>query len=90
LKHNSAVAEVAISTAFRDALARVRRNVELNRFKFGEGERFIFEGVVLPEVGNFDIKSDTFSEGILYSRSRVLQQQTETQRYKTRLVQFFR
>lgn len=35
LKHNSAVAEVAISTAFRDALNRLKRNVELNRYKIG-------------------------------------------------------
>lgn len=44
----------------------------------------------IPEVGNFDIKSDVFSESLLASRSRVYQQQPEGLRYKTRLVQFFR
>jgi hypothetical protein len=90
LKHESAVAEVAISTAFRDALNRLKKNVELNRYKLGEAEKFIFEGVTIPEVGNFDIKSDVFSEGMLSSRSRVYQQQTEAQKFKIRLAQFFR
>lgn len=90
LKHNSAVAEVANCTAFRDAINRLKRNVDLNRFKLAETEKLIFEGVTFPDVGNFDIKSDVFSEGTLTSRSRVFQQQTEGQRYKTRLVQFFR
>ena len=48
------------------------------------------DGVTLLDVGNFDIKSDVFSDGSLTMRSRVYQQQTETQKYKTRLVQFFR
>jgi hypothetical protein len=41
-------------------------------------------------VGNFDIRSEVFSEGTLTARSRVYQQQTEGQRYKIRLAQFFR
>lgn len=84
------MAEVANCTAFRDAINRLKRNVDLNRFKLGEAEKLIFEGVTFPDVGNFDIKSDVFSEGTLASRSRVFQQQTDGQKYKTRLVQFFR
>lgn len=90
LKHNSAVAEVAISTAFRDAVNRLKRNAELNRYKIADAEKIIFEGVAFPEVGSFDIKAEVFSEATLSSRSRVYQQQPEGQRYKTRLVQFFR
>ncbi len=45
---------------------------------------------MIPDVGNFDIKSDVLSENTLNSRSKVYQQQTEGQKYKTRLVQFFR
>jgi hypothetical protein len=36
LKNNSAIAEVAVSTAYRDALNRFKRNVEMNRFRLGE------------------------------------------------------
>lgn len=48
------------------------------------------DGVILADFGNFDIKSDVISDGSLTMRSRVYQQQTETQKYKARLVQFFR
>ena len=41
-------------------------------------------------MGNFDIKSDIFSDGTLTSRSRVYQQQAEGQKYRVRLAQFFR
>lgn len=90
LKHQSAVAEVANCSAFRDAFARLKRNVDINKFKIGDLDKLIFEGVTIPEVGNFDIKSDIFSDGSLTSRSRIYQQQTEGQKYKVRLAQFFR
>lgn len=48
------------------------------------------DGVILADFGNFDIKSDVISDGSLTMRSRVYQQQTETQKYKARLGQFFR
>lgn len=88
LKHNSAVAEVAASTAFRDAINKIKRNLEVNRYKMGETERLVMEGVVLPDVGSLDIKIDVLGEGAL-SRSRY-QQQSETSKYKSRLVQLFR
>ena len=48
------------------------------------------DGVVIPEIGSFDIKSDVFSEHSLSSRSRVYQQMPELSKNKTKLVQFFR
>lgn len=48
------------------------------------------DGVVIPELGSFEIKPDAFGENLLASRSKVYQQQPEPVRYKTRLVQFFR
>lgn len=54
----------------------------------GETERLVMEGVVLPDVGSLDIKIDVLGEGAL-SRSRY-QQQSETSKYKSRLVQLFR
>jgi len=48
LKHNSAVAELAVSTAFRDALNRIKRNIESQKYKLGDAERIIMDGVVIP------------------------------------------
>ena len=48
------------------------------------------EGFVIPDIGNYDIKSDAFSESNLTSRSRAYHQMPEQSKYKTRLVQFFR
>jgi hypothetical protein len=94
LKHNSAVAELAVSTVYRDAFARLKRNVELNRYKVAESERLIFDGVNIPEVaevGNIDIRAETFTSGAgLANRSRVLQQMPDLQKYRVKLVQFFR
>lgn len=75
---------------FRDAINRIKKNLEMNRYKLGDSEKLILDGVTLVDIGNFDIKSDVFSDGSLTTRSRVYQQQTETLKYKTRLVQFFR
>jgi chromosome segregation ATPase len=72
LKHESAVAEVANCIALNEALSRIRKNIEVNRYKLGEAERLIMEGVNIPEVGNFNIKIDAFSEKTLSSRSRTL------------------
>lgn len=90
LKHNAALAELAVSAAFRDAFSRIRRNIEAQRYKLGDAEKIVMEGVVVPDLASLDIKADIFSEGALASRSRVFQQQTEQVRLKTRLVQFFR
>lgn len=69
----------------------MKRNIDTNKYKLGENERLIFEGVNIPiDVGNFDIKADVFSEKTMGSRSRVYQQQTDGQKYKTKLVQLFR
>ena len=46
----------------------------MNKYKMGEAEKVIMEGVVIPEIGSFDIKADVFSENTLASRSRSYQQ----------------
>ena len=48
------------------------------------------DGVIIPDVGSFDVKSDVFSENSLSSRSRVYQQMPEVAKNKAKLVQFFR
>lgn len=84
------MAEVAASMALKEALNKIKKNIETNRYKLGEAEKIIMEGVVIPEVGSFDIKSDIFNESALASRSRIYQQQPEASKYRTRLVQVFR
>ena len=74
----------------KDALNRIKRNIETNRYKLGEAERIVMDGVIIPDVGSFDIKSDVFSENSLSSRSRVYQQMPEVSKNKAKLVQFFR
>ena len=64
--------------------------MELNRYKLGEAEKLIMDGVVIPEVGYFDIKVDALNEKTLASRSKVLQQQTDGSKYRTRIIQMFR
>lgn len=74
----------------KDALNRIKRNIETNRYKLGEAERIVMDGVIIPDVGSFDVKSDVFSENSLSSRSRVYQQIPEVAKNKAKLVQFFR
>jgi hypothetical protein len=53
-------------------------------------ERVIFEGVNIPELGNFDIKADILAKDGAASRTKGYQNQTQTQKYKTQLIQLFR
>jgi hypothetical protein len=41
LKHNSAVAELAISTMLRDSLLKIKKNIEIHRYKIGDLEKVI-------------------------------------------------
>lgn len=90
MKHQTALAEVANSIALRDALNTIKKNIEVNRYKIGDSERLILNGVTFPEVGSFDIKADRFTEDNLISRSRILTQLPETTKNRTKLVQLFR
>lgn len=84
------MAEVATSNALREALARIRKNIETNRSRVGEVERIILEGVTFPDVGNFDIRADVLAKDGASSRSKGYQSQTQNQRTKTQLIQMFR
>lgn len=47
--------------------------------------------MVFPDVGNFDIKPDLLNGGSSsISRARTFDQKTDNQKYRTKLVQFFR
>lgn len=60
-KNEIILAEVATSNNLKDAINKIKRNVDVNRSKVGELEKIILEGVVLPEVGNFEIRSEALT-----------------------------
>lgn len=84
------MAEVATSNALREALTRLRKNIESNRSRIGDAERVILEGVSFPDVGGFDIKADILAKDGASSRSKAYQSQTQNQKSKTQLIQLFR
>lgn len=56
------MAEVATSNALREAMNRIKRNIDTNKSRIGDLERVIMEGVVIPDVGSFDIKADLLTK----------------------------
>lgn len=84
------MSEVATSNALREAVNRIRKNIETNRSRIGDLERLIFEGVTFPDVGSFDIKADILAKDGAASRSMGYQSQPQNQKNKTQLIQLFR
>ena len=74
----------------REALNKLKRNVNTNKSKMGDLERLIFEGVAFPEAGSFEIKADLLTKDGAMSRSKGFQNMSQTQKYKTQLIQVFR
>ncbi len=81
---------MATSNALREAVQRIRRNIETNRSRVGDLERVIFEGVNFPDLGSFEIKADILAKDGAASRSKGFQNQTPGQKNKTQLIQLFR
>jgi len=50
----------------------------------------IFEGVVIPDFGSFDVKGDILAKDGAASRNKGYQNQNQNQKNKTQLVQLFR
>jgi hypothetical protein len=84
------MAEVATSNALREAVTRIRKNIETNRSRIGDLERVLLEGVNFPDVGSFEIKADILATDGASSRTNGYQAQTQNQRSKTQLIQLFR
>jgi len=61
-KNDVIMAEVATSNALREAMNRIKRNIDTNKSRIGDLERVIMEGVVIPDVGSFDIKADLLTK----------------------------
>lgn len=89
-KNEVILAEVASSNALRESLNRVKRNIETNRSRIGDLERTILEGVTFPDVGSFEIKGDILTKDGALSRSKGYQNQTQSQKSKTQIIQLFR
>jgi len=75
----------------RNAFTRIKNNIEINRSRIGADiERIIMEGVQMPEVGSYDIRADQLTRGGSVARTRSYENQSESERLKTKLVQMFR
>ena len=89
-KNEVILAEVASSNALRESLNRVKRNIETSRSRIGDLERTILEGVTFPDVGSFEIKGDILTKDGALNRSKGYQNQTQSQKSKTQIIQLFR
>lgn len=62
----------------------------MNRSRIGDLEKTIMEGVVIPEVGSFEVKSDLLAKDGAQSRSHTYTSSSDSQKLKTKVVQMFR
>lgn len=89
-KNDIILAEVASSNAMREVINRLKRNLEMNKSRIGDLDKIIMEGVVIPEVGSFEIKGDLLAKDGAQSRSQSYSSSSEGQKLKTKVVQLFR
>jgi hypothetical protein len=72
-------------------ITKIKKNIDNNRNKIGADlEKLIFDGINFSEIGSLDIKPDNLTRDGASSRSRGYQNQPQTQKYKTQLIQLFR
>ena len=69
---------------------KLKRNIDVNRSRVGELEKVLLEGVIIPEIGSFEIKADLLTKDGALSRSKSYQSLPENQKYRTQLIQLFR
>ena len=62
----------------------------MNRHRMGELERVLMEGVIIPDIGGFQIRADLLAKDGALSRSRSFVESSENQKLKTRVVQMIR
>ena len=89
-KNEVILAEVASSNNLKDSLNKIKRNIDVNRSRVGEMEKVLLEGVIIPEIGSFEIKADLLTKDGALSRSKSYQSLPENQKYRTQLIQLFR
>ena len=54
----------------KETINRLKKNLDLNRHRIGDMEKIIMEGVVIPDVGGFEIRADSLAKDGAMSRSR--------------------
>ena len=89
-KNDVILAEVASANAIREAINRLKRNLEMNKSRIGDLDRVIMEGVSIPEIGSFEIKGDLLARDGAQSRSSTYANSSDSQKLKTKIVQMFR
>jgi hypothetical protein len=71
-------------------LNKVKRNIDGNKARLGDLERVLLEGIILPEIGSFEIKADLLTKEGALSRSSTFKGLPENQKSKTQLISLFR
>lgn len=89
-KNDVILNEVASSNAMREAINRLKRNLEMNKSRIGDLDRTIMEGVIIPEIGSFEVKGDLLAKDGAQSRSHTYSSSPDSQKLKTKVVQLFR
>lgn len=90
-KNDVILAEVAATDSMKQTIARLKRNLEMNRSKITpEISNAIMEGVNIPDIGSFDIRGDALIRDGAQGRSQTYSQGSESQKLKTKVVQMFR
>ena len=88
-KNDQVLAEVAASNIFREALNKLKRNIEQNRGQLNGLDRIVVEGVTFPDQLGFDIRADSLvREG--NARSSVYTSSSSSTKYRTQIVSLFR
>ena len=89
-KNDVILNEVASSNAMKEAINRLKRNLEMNKSRIGDLDKAIMEGVVIPEVGSFEVKGDLLAKDGAQSRSHTYSSSSDVQKLKTKVIQLFR
>lgn len=56
-------------------MARLKRNLDINRSKISQDiSQIVLDGVIIPEIGTFDIKADALTKEGAQGRSQTYSQ----------------
>lgn len=80
------MAEIATSNSLRDALALIRRNVDMNRHRIQDLDKIVFNDVVFPDVGSFEVRAELVARSLTQPRTRTFQELPQNQQFKTRVI----
>ena len=72
------MAQVASADAMKSAIMKMKNNLEFNRSRIGDLERIILEGVVIPDVGGYEIRAQQLTKDGSQPRSQHYGGQSES------------